>query len=123
MPDKKLGDRLKELRIEAKKTQEYMAKFLGLTRQGYAKYEKNESEPDLESLEKLSDFFDVSIDYLVRGESYRQTAERIVDDPEVRVAASDGEFTKEEKIKMLEWLLEAERGRKPGDQQPNKRNK
>lgn len=123
MTDSKFGSRLRYLRNKSKKTQEFMANFLGKTRQGYAKYERDEAEPDFESLQKLSDFFEVSIDYLVRGETYRQTAERIVDDPDVRVASSDGEITREEKIKMLEWLLEAERGRKPGDKQPKKRNK
>ncbi|MBP1080855.1 MULTISPECIES: helix-turn-helix domain-containing protein [Bacillus] len=83
-------------------------------------YERDKRKPDYDTLLKIADFFEVSTDYLIRGESYRQTAERIVDNPEVKVAASDGEFTKEEKIKMLEWLLEAERGRKPGDEQKKK---
>jgi|SRR5690625_903184 len=57
-------DRLKELRIEKKLTQQEMADFLGITRQGYAKYENGQAETDLETLKKLANFFDVSTDYL-----------------------------------------------------------
>lgn len=57
--------RLRALRKEKGLTQQNMAEFLGLTRQGYAKYENNQSEPDNETLQKLADYFDVSIDYLL----------------------------------------------------------
>ncbi|MBO8163910.1 MAG: helix-turn-helix transcriptional regulator [Brevibacillus sp.] len=57
--------RLKSLRKGKGITQQTMAEFLGLTRQGYAKYENNQSEPDNETLQKLADFFDVTVDYLL----------------------------------------------------------
>ena len=57
--------RLKELRKSKKKTQQEMADFLGITRQGYAKYENGQAETDLETLKKLADYFSVSTDYLV----------------------------------------------------------
>ena len=63
--------RLKELRLKKKLSQQNMADFLGITRQGYAKYERTDStgsQPDLETLNKLANFFGVSIDYLVKGE-------------------------------------------------------
>lgn len=64
--------RLKELRLKKKLSQQNMADFLGITRQGYAKYERTDStgsQPDLETLNKLANFFGVSIDYLVKGEN------------------------------------------------------
>lgn len=42
-----------------------MADFLGITRQGYAKYENGQSEADHETLQKLADFFETTIDYLL----------------------------------------------------------
>ncbi len=42
-----------------------MADFLGITRQAYSKYENGQSEPDIETINKLADFFDVTTDYLL----------------------------------------------------------
>lgn len=46
-------------------SQQYMADFLGITRQGCGKYEDGKSEPDSKSIVKLADFFDVTTDYLL----------------------------------------------------------
>lgn len=59
------NSRLRELRTSAKKTQEDMAKFLGVTRQGYGSYENEITEPDNKTLLKLADYFEVSTDYLL----------------------------------------------------------
>lgn len=71
------ADRLKKLRIDKKLSQQQMADFLGISRQGYGKYEKNDdknsSQPDFDTLKKLSDFFDVSIDYLITGRVPEET--------------------------------------------------
>lgn len=60
-----LSTRLKMLRVQQRKTQQEMADFLGISRQGYAKYENNLGEPDNSTLAKLADFFEVSTDYLL----------------------------------------------------------
>jgi transcriptional regulator with XRE-family HTH domain len=59
------AQRLQELRKELKKTQKDLASYLGITRQGYGNYESGQTEPDQKTLLLLSDYFDVSIDYLV----------------------------------------------------------
>lgn len=58
-----LGKRLKELR--GKRTQEEIANKLGLSRARYSHYENGRSEPDTEMLQKMADFFGVSVDYLL----------------------------------------------------------
>ena len=60
-----IGKRLEMLRKNKKLTQNDMAKFLGITRQGYGNYESGSREPDNETLQKLADFFEVSTDYLL----------------------------------------------------------
>ena len=71
-----LSDRLKSLRIQHEKTQQDMANFLGISRQGYAKYENDLGEPDNSTLAKLADFFGVSTDYLLgRTEKQNLTIE------------------------------------------------
>ncbi len=60
-----LGDRLKEQRTKMKLRQEDVAIKLGIARTTYAMYEQGNREPDNDTLQKLADFFDVNIDYLL----------------------------------------------------------
>lgn len=57
--------RLKELRIASNYTQQHMAEMLGIRQQSYARYESNLGEPNLETIIKLCDIFEVSSDYLL----------------------------------------------------------
>lgn len=59
--------RLEKLRERKKLTQDDVAKKIGVARPTYANYERGEREPNRETLAKLADLFDVSIDYLVTG--------------------------------------------------------
>ena len=60
-----LSIRLKELRKENEYTQEDMAKKIGITKSAYGYYEQKKTVPDAHTLEKLSDIFGVSTDYLL----------------------------------------------------------
>lgn len=57
--------RLKELRLENEKTQEEMAKILGVSRQVYANHENGINEPSLDMLIKISNHFECSVDFLI----------------------------------------------------------
>ncbi|WP_238886356.1 helix-turn-helix domain-containing protein [Clostridium sp. YIM B02551] len=59
------GDRLKELREDKKMTQENLANYLGVSRQTISGYELETSEPSITNLIKISDMFNVSLDYLL----------------------------------------------------------
>ena len=71
----KIGENLKLLRNRKKKSQEEVAKELGLTRSSYSGYENNVAQPNLESLVLFSDYYKVSIDDLVRNDfsKYKET--------------------------------------------------
>lgn len=60
-----LSKRLKYLRNKKGLSQQNMADFLGISRQGYGKYEDGKSEPDSKSIVKLADYFDVTTDWLL----------------------------------------------------------
>ena len=62
--------RLKELQIAKGMTQNELAKVIGYSSLSYARYEKGEREPDISTLCKLADYFNVSVDYL-RGRTAR----------------------------------------------------
>lgn len=55
---------LKNLRKQMNKTQEEVAKDLQLQKQTYQNYELGKREPDIETLKKIADYFDVSLDFL-----------------------------------------------------------
>ncbi len=56
---------LRELRLARGKTQKDMAEYLGIDRTTYVKYETGSSEPNIEAINKLADYFSVTTDYLL----------------------------------------------------------
>lgn len=56
---------LKELRKKHKKTQEEIAQILNTSQRSYCGYELETNEPTIETLCKLADYYNVSLDYLV----------------------------------------------------------
>ncbi|MGN7945553.1 helix-turn-helix domain-containing protein [Bacillus sp. 22446] len=66
--------RLIQLRKTKKLTQEQMAEKIGIHRATYANYERGYRQPDYDTLIKIADFFEVTTDYLLRGEDVRYTA-------------------------------------------------
>ncbi len=59
------GDTLKSLRNEKNLTQEELSNILNISRSSIASYETNRKQPDHSKLKIFSDFFNVSIDYLL----------------------------------------------------------
>jgi transcriptional regulator with XRE-family HTH domain len=57
--------RLKELREEANITQEELGNQIGQTKSNISKYENGLLEPNIDTLRLLSQYFDVSVDYLL----------------------------------------------------------
>lgn len=66
------GERLTNLRKSKGLSQEQLAQELDLTRQTISKWELDQSTPDLEYIVKLSDFYGVSTDHLIKGEPAEQ---------------------------------------------------
>lgn len=62
------GERLKRLRKSMDITQGQLAEVIGVVPSAVGKYERLEqSYPSVEALIKIADYFNVSIDYLLRG--------------------------------------------------------
>ena len=57
-----LGKKLKDLRKANGLTQEDLSSKLGLSRVNYTRYETGKVRPDYETLIKIADFYDVSLD-------------------------------------------------------------
>lgn len=60
-----LSQKLKELRLNNKLSQVALAEKLGISNGLYNKYEKKDIRPPYETLQKLSEIYGVSIDYIL----------------------------------------------------------
>ena len=56
---------LKQLRKKAGISQQALAEKIGVSQQSINKYENHNIEPDIETLIRLADFFNTSVDYLI----------------------------------------------------------
>ena len=59
------SERLAELRNKKGTTQDEVASFIGVARTTYANYEQGTREPDIQTLCKLADLYNVPLDYLL----------------------------------------------------------
>lgn len=59
------NERLKTLRIQRKMTQSELAKKIYISQPAYSKYEVGTASPNPETLSKIADALDVSVDYLL----------------------------------------------------------
>ncbi len=66
---------LKRLREEAHISQKLLADAIGVSQQSINKYENHNIEPDIETLIRISDYFNTSIDYLVGHTDIRHKVE------------------------------------------------
>ena len=69
MSAKMIGPRLKELRQSMKLSQWKMAELLCVSQSSIDRYERNTARPTAENFLVYADYFDVSLDYLIRGRS------------------------------------------------------
>ena len=88
-------ERLKMLRSARGVLQKDIAAFLGIDRTTYVKYEKGVSEPSIETLLKLADYFGVSVDFLLGREN---------EDAKKEIAALPDDDLNFEIIKLLTEL-------------------
>lgn len=62
-----IGDRIQGLRKSRGLSQEELAEKMGVSRQAVSKWESGQNAPDLEKVVLLSECFEVSTDYLLKG--------------------------------------------------------
>lgn len=62
-----IADRIQNLRKVKGISQEELADKVGVTRQAVSKWESEQSTPDVEKIIIMSDYFEVTTDYLLKG--------------------------------------------------------
>ena len=63
---------LKMIRKQRNLNQQKVALDLNITREALSHYENGKREPSLAMLNKLSAYFNVSIDFLINGEEFKK---------------------------------------------------
>ncbi len=66
--------RLLELRTEKKLSQRDVAKLFNISQGTYNNWENGKTQPSIEQLVSIADYFDVSLDYLLGRNDYEQYA-------------------------------------------------
>ncbi|MEW4414404.1 helix-turn-helix transcriptional regulator [Clostridium sp. AN503] len=72
-----INERLKSLRLENNLTQAALADKIGIAKTTIASYEQGINEPNIGTLIKISDYFHVTIDYLVGKSNYKNVQEEV----------------------------------------------
>lgn len=62
-----IGDRIQNLRKQKGISQEELADRIGVSRQAVSKWESGQTAPDIEKIVLLSNYFDTTTDYLLKG--------------------------------------------------------
>ena len=76
-----IGSKLKKARNENGITQEQAAELLGVSRQTISNWENNKSYPDIISVIKMSDYYSVSLDHLLKEDNrMKQTYQEFLEE-------------------------------------------
>ena len=67
-----VGEKLRELRKAKGITAEVLCKELGITVGSYRNYERNDRNPPYETLIKIADYYNVTLDYLLGREPQKE---------------------------------------------------
>ena len=101
----KLSNRIVKLRKINNWERDDLAKRLGVSYSTISKYETDNRQPDLKTLERLSDIFDVTVDYLIgKSDDPKLTAEqeRIIDEETKELLDLLDQLPDEERKKYLD---------------------
>lgn len=101
-----IGERIAQLRKSRSMSQFQLAKTLNIATSTLGMYETNKRKPNMEMLEKLADFFGVSIDYLLGRETSDKSdtdLDRAIDN----AMSFDGKPVTEHDRKMMKQLWKA----------------
>jgi len=129
-----LGNRLRERREKLGKTQLDAARGLNISNVQLSRYESDDRNPDPELLARFAEYYRTTTDYLLgrtgdatsdamaKPDSPEYPAfEEFINNPEHGVFFKDylnaPEERKEEMRRFWEFIMEKEKGRKPGDRQ------
>lgn len=119
-----LGNKIRKLREKRGLTQTELGNLISVGKTTISNYETNYSSPDVETIKKIADYFNVSTDYLLgRGDdpekdlpSYyidqdtQEMAQEIFENPDLRILFDASRDLKTDDIKAVTDLLKRFKG-------------
>jgi transcriptional regulator with XRE-family HTH domain len=105
---KNIATKIRELRKANKMNQVELAKLMGVGKTTISNWETSYSSPDPDSLVRLSNIFNCSVDYLLGSEYIEGLKDELKDYRRVAKMAKDAKITPEqleEQVKVLRNLL------------------
>lgn len=100
MDQQKIGDYLRQLRIEKNLTQGQLAEKFNTTNRSVSRWENGKNLPDISLLLDLADFYNVDIREILDGESKGNNANTDIKDAAAKIA----DYTGTEQSKLLTWI-------------------
>ena len=100
------NNKIKRLRQEKNWSQDKLAQKIGVTRILIGKYERGQTVPSADTLQKLAEIFGVSIDYLLSDETKNLATVGIKDQSLLQYFEEIDQMNEEEK-KAVKFILEA----------------
>lgn len=73
-----IGETLKELREAKKLSRQEAAEKMGIQKRTLESYEYNKREPNIQMINKLADFYEVSTDYLLGRKTKEEKEEKFI---------------------------------------------
>jgi len=74
----KIGKCISEARKKAGLTQDALAEKLCVTRQAVSNWENDKTQPDIETLEKLAEVFEISVEEMIYGAKQRTVIDKTI---------------------------------------------
>jgi len=100
----KLGKRIQQLRKEKKITQTVLSKEINISLPQLVRYETKEVQPTAETLRKLANVLEVSIDFLVNGDIEEKAKNNISDIKLLQHFKAVEKMNKEDKSVVLQLI-------------------
>ena len=93
---KQIKDKILELRKANEMTQQQLAEKLIVTPQAVSRWEKGETEPDADTMIKIAEIFNVSLDELISGDCASKSPQNI----NVNIVNSEEKVNKEPMVAL-----------------------
>jgi len=74
----KISSNIKSYRKKNGMTQDALAEKLCVTRQAVSNWENDKTQPDIETLEKLAEVFDISVEEMIYGAKQRTVIDKTI---------------------------------------------
>jgi transcriptional regulator with XRE-family HTH domain len=73
-----LGDRIRALRKQKDITQEDLSRTISTKRENITNWELGRTKPDIDAVEKIANYFNVTLDYLISGNVQQTPSETLL---------------------------------------------